>query len=166
MFFFQRIWLWHTFNMCTQPARWGKGDPTAFFLSQFNPRCNAKSTMGLSIALRISKNTKSKVPYFAQFWSEHSKLFGTGKNLPKYSGKNISVKHLSNIWYLSSKKHEGHDWKSWKFLQRLIRPFSSKHCKTTFLSVASFIVQISPNNFHSLEPKNHITSNLFLPPAC
>ena len=41
------------------------------------------------------------------FDRNHPTLFGTGEKLPNYSGKNISVKYLSKMWYLSSKNMKG-----------------------------------------------------------
>ena len=40
-----------------------------------------------------------------------------------------------------------------------IRPCTSKDFKSTILSVAPFMVQISPKDFHSLKPQNHVTFN-------
>ena len=41
----------------------------------------------------------------------------------------------------------------------LHKPFSSKDFKSTVLTVAPIMVQLSPKYFHSLEPQNHITFN-------
>ena len=41
------------------------------------------------------------------FDRNHPKMYGTGEKLPKYSGKNISVKYLSKMWYLLSKNMKG-----------------------------------------------------------
>ena len=59
-------------------------------------------TMGVFIALRISEITKSKGPDFAQFWMKPSEAFGTGKKLPKDSGKHShNIQLVPNIWSTS-----------------------------------------------------------------
>ena len=63
--------------------------------------------MSLSIALGISKITKVKAQILLNFDGNQPKLVGTGKKLPKDSGKNISVKYLSKMWYLWSKNMKG-----------------------------------------------------------
>ena len=41
------------------------------------------------------------------FDRNHPKLFGTGEKLPKDSGKNISIKYWSKMWYFWSKNMKG-----------------------------------------------------------
>ena len=63
--------------------------------------------MGLSIALGFLKLQKVKAQKLLNFDQNHLKLFGTGEELLKDSGKNISVKYLSKMWYLLSKNMKG-----------------------------------------------------------
>ena len=66
-------------------------------------------TMGLSIALRISKITKSKGPDFAQFWSKPSEAVGDRWKTAQISrGKYFHKMFLKNV-VLIVEKHEGHD---------------------------------------------------------
>ena len=61
----------------------------------------------IALALGISKITKVKAQILLNFDGNQPKLVGTGKKLPKDSGKNISVKYLSEMWYLWSKNMKG-----------------------------------------------------------
>ena len=60
------------------------------------PQC----TMGLSIALRISKITKSSGPDFGQFWSKSSEAVWDRRKAAQRFRENISVRYLSKMWYL------------------------------------------------------------------
>ena len=57
---------------------------------------------------------------------------------------------------LRDNKHEGGDCENGKFAQSPIR---SKDFKTTFFTVAPFMIQISPKYLHSRNPQNYITFN-------
>ena len=62
----------------------------------------------LTIALRISKITKSKGPDFAQFQSKPSEAVWDRQKLSKYSGKFFLLNIQQNV-ALMDKKHEGGD---------------------------------------------------------
>ena len=70
--------------------------------------------------------------------------------------ENIFVKYLSNMWYLGITNMKGGDCENGKFAQSPIR---SKDFKTTFFTVAPFMIQISPKYLHSRNPQNYITFN-------
>ena len=63
--------------------------------------------MGLSIALGFLKLQKVKAQKLLNFDQNHLKLFGTGEELLKDSGKNIPVKYFSKMWYFWLKNMEG-----------------------------------------------------------
>ena len=101
--------------------------------------------MSLSIALGITKITKVKAHILLNFDGNQPKLVGTGKKLPKDSGKNISVKYLSKMWYLWSKNMKGmtdkveilHRDQSDPTLQKtskqLVTPFMVKYLRNIFI---------------------------------
>ena len=66
-------------------------------------------TMGLYIALRISKITKSKGPDFAQFWSKPSDaVWDRWKTAQIFREKYFRQIFIKNV-VLIVEKHEGHD---------------------------------------------------------
>ena len=120
---------------------------------------STQCTMGLSIALRISKIIKGKGPNFAQFWSKPCEAaWDRWKTAQRFRGKHIRRFFDKNVVVIG-KKHDGHDWQSWNFAQRPIRTCSPKDFRATFLSVTPFRVHISSKYFHSLKPQNHMKFN-------
>ena len=85
------------------------------------------------------------------FDQNHPKLFGTGEKLPKYPGKNISIKYLTKMWYLSSKNMKGMTVK----VKILHRGQTDPALKKTSKQVALFMVHISYNIF--IHKKHRIT---------
>ena len=82
--------------------------------------------MGLSIALRISKITKSKGPNFAQFWSKpYEAVWDRWKTAQRFREKYFCLIFVKNVVVLGE-KHDAHDWQSWNFAQRPIRHCSSR----------------------------------------
>ena len=67
-----------------------------------------------------------------------------GKYFPQIFAKNMAFE---------GKKHEHGGYEKRNYAQRPIRPRSSRDFKTTLLTDVSFMVQISPKYFHSLEPR-------------
>ena len=120
---------------------------------------STQCTMGLSIALRISKIVKGKGPNFAQFWSKpYEAAWDRWKTAQRFRGKHIRRFFDKNVVVIG-KKHDGHDWQSWNFAQGPIRTCSSKDFRATLLSVTPFRVHISSKYFHSLKPQNHMKFN-------
>ena len=116
--------------------------------------------MGLSIALRISKITKSSGPDFAQILLKlYESVWDRWKIGQRFREKNFRQIFVKKNVVVINGKHERSNCESWNFAQRPIRPFSSKDFKTTIFTVTPFMVQISPKYFHSREPQNHMTFN-------
>ena len=81
---------------------------------------------------------------------------GHVKNCPKIQGETFWSNICQECGTYGQKTWRW-DCASWNFAERPIRPCPSKVFKTTFCTVAPFMVQKSPKYFHSQEPQAHIT---------